>query len=630
MAFNPDEYLAKTNSAFDPDAYLSKSQAPAESAEGDARAFLEHYGNTATLGYLPHLQAMTTKLMPNPNADLDAKLEAEGFKINAPEESYTDLRDENIERLQRMSKEHPKSAGAGAVSGIAATALMTGAALPAAQAATLPARLLQAGKTGAVLGAAANPGDIKGEISPIQLEDRAANAGIGALTGVAAQGLGEGVAKAGQASAQWLRSKANEKAFKATGAMLRDFRKAFGRDKIDDIGREALDDGTVSWLATPADVAERSGANLQAKGKEIEGILSELDNAQHALNGGGEAGIVPHGVKAQGRVRSGVDRNAIAKSLREDLISENVDIPGIVAKNKKISKLISAFENGEDDMLGLLESELKKRSVGKEINWNRLPDADIPVEEQVQRALYSKLRQGVEDGAEALEGMVGGPSVGRFKAAKNSYGNKETINKISTDRVNRDAANRAFGLTDTIAASGGLALGDSPEEKAAYGVLLGLINKGGRTYGNAIQAKSFDALSKMAFKSPALVAAIQKNPAAFQTMMEGSVSKMRGGPDYGSGEEHPLFKNPKTVQMLKDNPALIESIQDEKLKQIIRKRLGRGPAESKSAVPATHVDNPGLSEALPYQGFSRGAKPNAPSQKLESQESAQKRFLEES
>ena len=503
----------------------TESKAPNTSA---SMAALESYGNAATLGYLPHIQAATSKLMPNPNAALDEKLRAQGFNVQNAEQSYVDARDQNIRRQQLQAKEHPVASATGTVGGIVGGGVLTGGLGRLAglgKAATGVGRIKEAAKAGAVIGGLANPGDIEGELRPIQVEERAKNAAIGGAVGVAAQGLVEGVGSGVKKVGEYVRSKAERRAFKALGPDLRAVRQNMSRDQVEKIGRTLLDSGVVKSRHSREKIADLVIRAKDAKGKELEGIIRELGEAQEKLFAS-QPGLVKFGSPTTS-TRAGIDRKQIAQAVRDELINPDTEIPNTVRKNRRIERLIKEFENGGDDLIPILRGENLKKSVGGEIKWDRLPGADIPLEEQVQRSLYSKLRQGTEDAAEAVEGIVGGPGAGRFKSAKNAYGNLSEAEKVIEKRLERDLANRFISpsdyMTGGLGAAAGFASGDSPEEKlrnAALGASLGAVNRFGRNYGNQISAKVGDTIAKALLKIPQYSQMATKNPAGFQGVVQ--------------------------------------------------------------------------------------------------------------
>lgn len=105
-----------------------------------AQAALEGYGNAASAGLLPILQAgaQSTGLMyPDPNAKLNEELRAKGVKIDEP--AYGDFKTElgqNIARNEMQAKEMPTSYYGGQLVGAGQALVGSGAiaakAIPAA------------------------------------------------------------------------------------------------------------------------------------------------------------------------------------------------------------------------------------------------------------------------------------------------------------------------------------------------------------------------------------------------------------------------------------------------------------------------------------------------------------------
>lgn len=190
-------------------------------AASPAQTGLESFANTATLGYLPHLQAGAGSAM--------------GLG------DYTKLRDENIARQKASAQENPKSDIAGKVAGFGANVLAGPSSIGglAAQAAL------------------SNPGDTEGESGSPQLLDRAKN---GALAGI----LGKGV----QAAGKWGQGAADSLMQKAVGI----------RNKVPGFGTELLDQGIAGTRGGMTNqvskkIAER-GADLS---NEVSSMGGEVD-----------------------------------------------------------------------------------------------------------------------------------------------------------------------------------------------------------------------------------------------------------------------------------------------------------------------------------------------------------------
>lgn len=146
---------------------------PESSKLGEAQAAVESFYNTLGLKYLPQLQAVGEQAF-TPLFNL-----IHGQDVQA--DDYLTARDRYISRQQQLEEQNPKATLAGDVAGLIANMLVPGAS-------SVKALAAQA--------ALANPGDKKGELSGLQLQDRATNAALSALIGkgsqVAAKGLERG------------------------------------------------------------------------------------------------------------------------------------------------------------------------------------------------------------------------------------------------------------------------------------------------------------------------------------------------------------------------------------------------------------------------------------------------------
>jgi hypothetical protein len=205
----------------------------------------------------------------------------------------------------------------------------------------------------------------------------------------------------------------------------------------------------------------------------------------------------------------GIDPGLIAKSMRRELMSSSKEIPGVAKKNSTIDKLIQEFEDNADGPLSLKKAQNLKTEVGKQVNWNRDPRAEVPLDEQVHRSLYNKLNSGIDDYADTLDKIVGGPSSEGFRDLKNSYGNLKTIGSITERKEAREFANRTPSLTDYAIAAGGVGHGLVAHDpvSVAGGLAAGGLNYMGRKFGSQTMATGLDAAANAALKSPELLKA---------------------------------------------------------------------------------------------------------------------------
>src|SRR5206468_2717313 len=98
----------------------AKYQAKAPDASSvDTKAAIQGLGNMAAAGYVPELTGLVGKLLPDPNADVDAKLRAQGFQINQPDFKGVTT-DESRAMQAQLAKDSPYSYyGGGAVGAVA-------------------------------------------------------------------------------------------------------------------------------------------------------------------------------------------------------------------------------------------------------------------------------------------------------------------------------------------------------------------------------------------------------------------------------------------------------------------------------------------------------------------------------
>lgn len=471
-----------------------------QQAGESGQAALESFGNAASLGYAPHLQAMTEKLLPDPNADIDAKLEAQGFKVKgAPEKTYTQLRDENIARADQMKRDNPVASGVGTIAGIAASAIGTGGLGAVAKGATGVQRAKAALMSGGILGAVANPGDTKGELSPIQPEDRLVNSAVGAGLGLAGQGLSEGLGAIAKPVSNFLGNKAGLKATRAVGRPTPTQAKLMAKSGDDvAIGKALLAGDAVPVFGSSARIAKR-----------VEDLRSKSwDVVENLLNSGGDEAVVDGAAAGMKILQS--DDLALLRKAGE-------------------TQSVKALENAAEELAGmgnitLQDAQKIKRVIDKNINYNKA----IPDMTGTNAARFDK-RSALRDQMDEAVSNISGKD-GALKAAYKKQGLFEKATEIAESEAGRNQANGMFGLGDKVLAAGGAAggiiSGDSPEEKAMYGILLGALGKGGRTYGNAMQARGYNALAKQIAKIPRFSQFAEKNPAAFSAMFQRVADKI--------------------------------------------------------------------------------------------------------
>lgn len=386
-------------------------------------------------------------------------------------DQYLKSRDQELKALEGAKKENPYAYTGAELGGGAATALM----LPGGTAknSTRLARVLKAIGGGALIGAAQNPGDKEGVIDPVQAAERGKNAGIGGVTGGVITGGAEGISSVAPKALEQL---ANSQAFKALGPYARDVKRALMKDTAQSIGATALDEGVVGGLPTSfKGIAERAAKAKAARGVEVGDTLNRL-------------------AAKEGPEGASISRKDIAEQLRQELIEPHSDVASVADKNAKLNAAIDHFEQGGEspitsevgEHIPLLEAEMKKRALDQNINWKRLPQDDVPVAEQGDKALRAKLAKAVEDKARQLEP----DTADNFVKAKEAYGNLDKAEQLSKGKAAHEIAKQL--LAPTVGGLYGFNReAHSPTERlknTLSGMAAGYALRGAQLYGPQIVA----------------------------------------------------------------------------------------------------------------------------------------------
>lgn len=506
MAFNPDAYLAKKSSdggGFNPDAYLAKKSGP---EYGQAQTALEHGANAMALGYLPQLQAAAQKPIFSVLNTLTGQ--------DVEPDSYVEARDANIQRLAAEEKQNPKTAlasqvGGGLVGGLAMP-------IPGGAAKGLVGALGKGAAMGAGYGLLQNPGDVEGKVDPIQLNERLNNAKSGAMIGGIAGGVTHGVSKGLEKLAnsdKSLNKFAREKAVKASGAMLKDFRQLAGKDAIDDVGKFALDKKLVQAGDTWETIGQKAEALNENAGSRLEQLYKRAKEAIPSALEGSSAELEGLSDKEFRKLaRTGFnplrDKKSILSAAKKELDDE---VGGKAALQSLSNYLDDLSERLGDKTLDPKRANDIKSAIDRRINYARNPMSKEPDVESAFKIARRFISGKIDEHISFLgKFMKDEKALAALKEANKDYGYSKQISQMARDRLQRENANRMFGLTDTIAGSAGGAAGavagsllghDKQDafELSALGALAGGVgNKLARTYGNAALASGANKLGTAA------------------------------------------------------------------------------------------------------------------------------------
>lgn len=497
------ELVARAQSKWNREQLVAQAHAKWESEnqpDGDAppqtsagQAGLEHFGNAATLGYLPHLQAMAQPVM---NRVLDA---VTGNHVADDDKStYVQRRDANIDRLELEGQEHRLASGLGTGAGMLASAVGMGGLGAVAKGASAAQRLSAARNAGMLLGGLANPGDVKGEVDPLQLEQRGVNSVIGGVAGIGGQVVAEGAGAVASRVGQWARDKAAKSATRALGRPTPTVAAKMAKSGDDiRIGRELLDEGAIPILGTPGRIAKRVEDLKQKSWAKVEELLGSAGDKQ--VVDGAEAGM------------------SILNSDELKLLRQAGE-----------QQSVKALEDAAEQLAGMGKVSLKeaqqiKRTIDTKINYNK---AD-PTAGATQEGRFAK-RTALRDQMDQAAGEMGAGE-GALKEAFRKQGRLEKAAEIGERESGRLQANDKISLTDAIAAVGGAASGDDGKDSAGRALLFMALNKGRRAMGPAMAARGYDAIAKQLLRVPKFSSLAQANPAGFSAMVQRVSEKLGGG-----------------------------------------------------------------------------------------------------
>jgi hypothetical protein len=595
---------------------------------GAAMAGLDHFSNAVSAGYLPQIKAATAPavdhtlywawkhgLVPG----LDPKNAPDSYEAYKDNKTYVQRRDEAAKSLQDESAAHPTASIVGSIGGALNQAIMMGPLLGGGSAAAegvgtlqgLAPRLLKASALGAGVGAAQNPGDVEGQISPLQLEDRAKNAATGGIVGGLTQGAVEGISGIGNAlknAPESLKNFAEEKAVKTTGASANDFKNAQLKGQVGPTGRVLLDEGIVTPFATPKTVANRLGQAIEDKSSQLNSLIGNAEGATQDLSKFSPA--------QQASLKAAeFNPKTVAENLKQQIIDKYPSVPR--QEIQPALDKIDAWLGSKQGVMSPSQVQSMKQQMGR-----FLKDSDFYTQPQsfgkegilsVRRAL----KEGVENSADAYANVLGQQG-GQVKSTNQALGQLLQANKMVQGKMARDSANRAFGLTDSIMGAGGADVGAKIAGGPGAligGAIGGIGNKLSRTFGNSLMATSADTASKflqnnsdtLSKVGTPVLNAIKSSPASANLAMQslGQRENFTGQDQLQKQQDYQMLQNPQLLNLMKSNPQLIETIQNPNLRTMLRARLGmdRNPSGQMNPAP---VQNKVVPQEAAQQQFIKG------------------------
>jgi hypothetical protein len=295
----------------------------------------------------------------------------------------------------------------------------------------------------------------------------------------------EGEAESGAVA--WLRKKATtgaeEQAFKATGAKLKDIQKLGATaeaqaERSGRIGRRLLDEGIVTAEASQETIAKRLQAKVSEYGEELGNLRRGLDKAVERPS-----------------------TEAIANRVQAEVLAPLERIPGTQAEAGEVRRYMLDFIDKAGERPSFETLHEFRRALGDKLNprlWQKVQGAAPPAAEEMGR-VHRILEEEFESAGERAAKELGGSFLGEYKVAKAAYSDLKTASDIVTKEIARGNGNRAISLTDTIAA--GAAFAGGSQHDSSTGTALGVVgllgNKAMRSHGNQIAAVLLNKASRL-------------------------------------------------------------------------------------------------------------------------------------
>lgn len=409
----------------------------------------------------------------------DMKLSDEGPTLDWEilRDAYKKARDKERGALKKDAKDNPVVSAVAEIGGAIASPinkLMPGASMA---------------KSGAVLGGITGLGNSEADNLGDMALDTGKGVALGGALGYAADKASPYLEKGVKAVGEGSRNLAKRFGARALGAERGTIKK-LGADKVDELGAYALDEGLLSPLASTDDVIARNAARQAEGAAKMNEVYSAIDDAgASTFNPLDVAGKVDESIG--GFYRSPINRgetNQLENTLESILMRGDGNIP-------------------------LKEAQVLKQELGKVANWKN--NLNISEKERMAREAYGLVSGAIDDAAETGAKAIGKEGLEEIlKQGKKLYGNSKGAEELLTNKFAREQGNKLFGLTDTIAGTGAV----STMGPAGLGVLAA--KSAAERFGAQNAALGLNKVSKMLLKSPKMLDLYQKNPQAFQSLVQ--------------------------------------------------------------------------------------------------------------
>lgn len=447
---------------------------------------------------------------------------------------YKKYRDESRQNFSAAQKANPGSYTSGEVGATIASALIPGTAI--AKGASLANVALKSALLGAATGAGYSEKEDVADIAKDAAKGAATSAVLGAGAKVAAPYAGRAIEKVGDR----FKGAADKLAARALGAERGTIKK-LGAEKVYAAGRQALDEGVVSPLASAEKMAQRNAAIKQKGGEKMSEIYKAIDDKN----------------------LSTFNPLDVATKIEDDL-GNFYRSPINRGETKQLENTLESVLMRGDKPIPLKEAQALKEELGRAANWKN--NLNITEKEKMARSAYKIVSNEIDRATEEGAKQLGSGEMSKLLSqGKKLYGNAKTSEKLLENRIAREQGNNLFGLTDTIAGAGSLGYGATTGDwSTAAGIMVA--KKGLGKFGAGTGAAAANKIGNILAKAPSVAAVVEKNP-LFAERAITSITRERGPQKWAKDGLGKLMEHNK--EAMATIPA--EALQDKKAIELLAK-----------------------------------------------------------
>lgn len=337
-----------------------------------------------------------------------------------------------------------------------------------------------------------------------------------------------------------LSNQAERMAARALGAERGTIKK-LGADKVQDLGRYALDENLLKPFSNTDDVIAANLAKRAEGGKMMGDVFETIDNANAST-------FNPLDVASKvDQELGGFYRDPLNKGVTNQL--ENT---------------LESITMRGDKNIPIQTAQDLKETLGRAANWKS--NVVVTEKEKLAREAYSIVNKAIDDAVETGAKSIGTDEIlYNLKRGKSLYGASKGAEELLNNKLAREEGNKLIGLTDWGVLGPGAAATVMTGGSAALPTagILGA-KKYAEKFGAQQGALGLDAAAKYLAKSPQMMQLQKTNPSMFQQF----VSRLT---NLGTQQLNPQEKASSI-----DKNQIMQKTQDSQYAQVLQKAADKG------------------------------------------------------